>query len=180
MAEPQEKGAVSWAVGDKVFLASGGVSTVRAYASRTPDGKPGPWNPTAPPDFYVVESDDKVACVPVTQASAALRPLVQPAEAEQQLSILRGPEVPLSQEPLLERGKRVAHSGSPEEHAQFLRELYALPVPLSDALVEGLKFYEQLVLRELETVLSLSPGTLHEEMASRYKSAEWVRRPLTR
>src|SRR5690349_11183966 len=122
----------TWSVGDRVFLNSGGVSTVRGFAVRTADGKPGPWNPGVPPDFYVLDSGDKVALVPVALAPQSVRPLVSRAEAQELLALLRGPEVPPVPQPLLERGKTVAHEGAAKEQALFLRELYALPVPLSD------------------------------------------------
>jgi hypothetical protein len=167
-------------VGDRVFLNSAGVSTVRGYAVRTPGGKPGPWNPGVPPDFYVIDSGDKVALVPLSQASTSLRPLMSESHARELLEVLRGPEVPVVPEPILERGKRIAHEGAARAQALFLRELYALPVPLSDALAEGLSFYERLVLGELEAVLGESPGSLASEMATRYLAANWVRRPLSR
>src|SRR5690348_4739788 len=95
------------------------------------------------PAFYVVTNDDITACVPLDQAERTLRPLVDRATAERMLQVLREPDPPppSTQEPLLERGKRVVHSGTPLDHAWFLRELYSLPLPLTDAIAQGIQFF---------------------------------------
>ena len=116
-------------IGEPVFLSSGGVGRVKTFATRTPSGQPSAWTPTAadPPYFYVIETTDKVACIPISKANETLRRLVNPDEAQRMLETLRGEAPPLSLKPILERGKDVAHSGSPHAHALFLRELYSLP-----------------------------------------------------
>jgi RNA polymerase-interacting CarD/CdnL/TRCF family regulator len=158
-------GPAVFRIGDPVFLFSGGLGRIKTFAGRAHNGEPAPWKAgdAEPPHFYVVETHDKVACVPIRQAAESIRPLVTTELAVQMLSALRGDPPPLSLKPILERGKDVAHSGSPLEHAQFLRELYSLQ-PLPESLEEGLRFYEGLVLPELERVLELAAGTLREEL----------------
>jgi RNA polymerase-interacting CarD/CdnL/TRCF family regulator len=159
-------------VGEAVFLPSAGLGRVVQYAGRGASGKPEPLAPGSPPAFYVVEVEDAVALVPVDQPES-LRALVEAPAAAQMLEVLRGAAPPPpSMEPILERGKRVVHSGTPLEHAQLLRELYALPVPLSESIASGLAFISGLVLPELASVLQLDPAELVTEMRHRYPAAQ--------
>jgi RNA polymerase-interacting CarD/CdnL/TRCF family regulator len=159
-------------VGDTVFLASAGLGHVSAYAARDAAGRPAPLAPGAAPAFYVVDVDQTVACVPFS-ASEPLRAPVDPLTAGQMLEVLRAQEPPASApEPLLERGKRVVHSGSPLEHAQLLRELYALPIPLAEAFASGVTFLSKLVLPEVAAVAGLDAAALGEEMRGRYPAAQ--------
>jgi RNA polymerase-interacting CarD/CdnL/TRCF family regulator len=155
-----------------VFLASAGVVTVTEYASRDARGRPAPYEPSAgPPVFYVVRNEDVTACVPVSVADDTLRPLIDEQTARTLLDVLRGAEPPLHPEPLLERGKRVVHSGTPREHAELLRELYALPAPLSETLALSVQFVSTLVLGEIAAVLRLDRSALVSEMRTRYPAA---------
>jgi RNA polymerase-interacting CarD/CdnL/TRCF family regulator len=159
-------------VGEAVFLPSAGLGRVVHYAGREASGKPGPLTPGAPPAFYVVEVEDAVALVPVDQPES-LRAPVEVETAAQMLEVLRGaPPPPPSTEPVLERGKKVVHSGTPMEHAQLLRELYALPVPLSESIASGLAFISGLVLPEIASVLKVDVAELVTEMRHRYPAAQ--------
>ncbi len=156
--------------GDRVFLASGGVATVAQFAARDAEGKPAPWTPEmGAPVFYVVEGDEVTACVPISRAAETLRPLVDPEVARQMLEALRSERPPEADStlPLVERGKRIVHSGTPLEHAWFLRELYGLPAPVADAIGEGLLFMSRLVLSEIAAVLGLDRAQLEAEMRQR-------------
>ena len=156
-----------------MFLASAGVVKVQGYAAQGEHGRPAPLQPGAAPAFYVVANDEVTACVPLDQADRTLRPLVDRAEAEQMLQALRTPEppAPSTAEPLLERGKRVVHSGTPLDHAWFLRELYGLPLPLSEPIAQGLQFYGGLVLGEIAEVTGTARTELEREMRERYPAA---------
>jgi hypothetical protein len=166
MSEPRFR------VGQQVFLSSAGLGRVVEYAGRDASGKPGPLAAGAPPAFYVVEVEDAVACVPI-DLSQSLRERVDPGAAAQMLEVLRGaPVPPPSLEPVLERGKKVVHSGTPPEHAQLLRELYAMPVPLSESIASGLAFISGLVLPEIASVLELDLTELTAEMRHRYPAAQ--------
>lgn len=161
--------------GEKVFLASGGVATISDFAARDPQGKPAPWKPEmGPPVFYVVTGDEVTACVPIVRAQETLRPLVAPELAQQMLDALRAEQAPEpdSTVPLLERGKQIVHSGTPLEHARFLRELYGLPAPVADAIGVGLMFMSRLVLPEIAAVLKLDRAQLEAELRQRYPSFE--------
>lgn len=162
-----------YAPGDTVFLASAGVVKVQGYAAQGPHGHPAPLQPGAAPAFYVVANDEVTACVPLDQAERTLRPLVGRADAERMLQVLREPEppAPATPEPLLERGKRVVHSGTPLDHAWFLRELYGLPLPLSEPIAQGIQFYGALVLREIAEVTGTPRAELEREMRERYPAA---------
>lgn len=165
-----------YGLGERVFLASAGVVTVQGHAAQGEGGKPSPLKPGEAPAFYVVGNDDVTACVPVDQAERTLRPLVDRATADRMLQVLRepAPPAPPTQESVLDRGKRVVHSGSPLDHAWFLRELYGLPLPLSEPLAQGLKFFTGLVLREIAAVLGESVETLERELRGRYPAAAGV------
>jgi RNA polymerase-interacting CarD/CdnL/TRCF family regulator len=159
-------------IGQAVFLASAGLGQVVELAGRDASGKPGPLAPGAPPAFYVVEVEDAVACVPVDQPQS-LRAPVDAETAAQMLEVLRGaPPSPPSLEPVLERGKRVVHSGTPLEHAHLLRELYGMPVPLSEPIASGLAFISGLVLPEIASVLELDAADLVTEMRHRHPAAQ--------
>jgi RNA polymerase-interacting CarD/CdnL/TRCF family regulator len=161
--------------GERVFLSSGGVGIIVAFAARDAHGKPSPWRPEmGPPGFYVVDTEELTACIPTASAHETLRRLVTADEALRMLEMLRASDVPPPEtpEPLLERGKRVVHSGSPLEHARLLRELYGLPVPLSDAIAAGLALVGRLVLAEIAAVLGMDRHALEAEMRGRYRAAE--------
>ncbi|HYV44753.1 MAG TPA: hypothetical protein VFA20_07830 [Myxococcaceae bacterium] len=159
--------------GDTLFLASAGVVKVQGYAAQGERGTPAPLRPGEAPAFYVVANAEVTACVPVDQAERTLRPLVERATAERMLEVLRQPEppAPVTGEPLLERGKRVVHSGTPLDHAWFLRELYALPVPLSEPMAQGVQFFGGLALGEIAEVLGTPRADLEREMRDRYPAA---------
>jgi RNA polymerase-interacting CarD/CdnL/TRCF family regulator len=163
-----------FSLGQKVFMASAGVATVVDFAGKDAHGRPAPRaRPEDPPDFYVLKAGEVVACVPVSAAEQTLRLLVDRPTAERMLEILRGPapELPLSTKPLLERGKDIVHAGQPLEHAALLRELYSLPVPLSEQLASGLHFTANLVLPEIALVLGQPLPALAAEMRDRYPAA---------
>jgi hypothetical protein len=160
--------------GDTVFLASAGVVKVRGYAARNERGAPAPLSPgQGTPAFYVVGNDQVTACVPLDQAERTLRPLVDRATAERMLEELRAPEppAPVTGEALLERGKRVVHSGTPLDHARFLRELYGLPVPLAEPMAQGVQFFGGMVLGEIAEVLGTPLAELERQMRDRYPAA---------
>lgn len=159
--------------GDTVFLASAGVVKVQGYAAQGERGAPAPLQPGRSPAFYVVANAEVTACVPMDQADRTLRPLVDRDAAERMLEVLRRPEppAPVTGEPLLERGKRVVHSGTPLDHAWFLRELYALPVPLAEPMAQGVQFFGALVLAEIAEVLGTPKAELEREMRERYPAA---------
>jgi hypothetical protein len=160
-------------VGETLFLASAGVVRLVDLAARDARGKPAPYDPSSgPPVFYVVQGDEVTACVPVAQGQQTLRPLVAAPLAQEMLDVLRGPELPLSTEALLERGKRIVHEGSPLEQAQLLRELCGLPAPLSETLAMSLRFVAGLVLPEIAQVLGLSRAALEEELRKRHPAAD--------
>jgi hypothetical protein len=121
----------------------------------------------------VVANEEVTACVPMDQAERTLRPLVDRAAAERMLEALRAPEppAPVTGEPLLERGKRVVHSGTPLDHAWFLRELYGLPVPLAEPMAQGVQFFGGLVLGEVAEVLGTPRAELERELRDRYPAA---------
>jgi hypothetical protein len=159
-------------VGETVFLASAGLGRVTAFAGRDAAGRPAPLEPGAAPAFYVVDVDQTVALVPFSAAGPLRAPVDEPT-ARRMLDVLRTPVPPESPpEPLLERGKRVVHSGTPLEHAQFLRELCALPIPLAEAFASGVTFLSKLVLPELAAVLGLDAAALSEELRGRYPAAQ--------
>jgi RNA polymerase-interacting CarD/CdnL/TRCF family regulator len=161
-------GEPAFKIGDRVFLASAGLGRIADYAGRGPDGKPAPLGPGVPPDFYVVEVGQTVALVPLSRAETLRAPLSK-AEAAALLDALRASEpLPPPLEALLERGKRIVHSGTPLEHARLLRELCELPVPLSDALASSVGFLSRLVLPELADVLGLKVAQLEAELSRRY------------
>jgi RNA polymerase-interacting CarD/CdnL/TRCF family regulator len=159
--------------GDRAFLASAGVVVVDGFAAQGEGGRPAPLRPGDAPTFYVVSGEDITACVPVDQVARTLRPLVDRPTAERMLEILRAPSPPEVQggEGLLERGKRVVHSGTPLDHAWFLRELYGLPAPVSDAIAEGMAFVAKLVLGEIAAVIGPERSALEQEMRERYPAA---------
>jgi len=159
--------------GDTVFLASAGVVKVQGYAAQGERGAPAPLPPGQAPAFYVVANAEVTACVPVDQAERTLRSLVDRATAERMLQALRQPEppAPVTGEALLERGKRVVHSGTPLDHAWFLRELYGLPVPLAEPMAQGVQFFGGLVLAEIAEVLGTPRPDLEREMRDRYPAA---------
>jgi len=159
--------------GDTLFLASAGVVKVQGFAAQGARGAPAPLRPGEAPAFYVVANPEVTACVPLDQAERTLRPLVDRATAERMLEVLRQPEppAPVTGEPLLERGKRVVHSGTPLDHAWFLRELYALPVPLSEPMAQGVQFFGGLALAEIAEVLDTARADLEREMRERYPAA---------
>lgn len=159
--------------GDRAFLASAGVVVVDGFAAQGERGRPAPLRPGDAPSFYVVSGEDVTACVPMDQAERTLRPLVDRATAERMLEVLRAPEPSAVQggEPILERGKRVVHSGTPLDHAWFLRELYGLPAPVSDAIAEGIAFIGKLVLGEIAAVTGAERAGLEKEMRDRYPAA---------
>ena len=161
------------APGDTRFLASAGVVRVQGYAAQGERGGPAPMRPGDAPAFYVVANDEVTACVPLDQAERTLRPLVDRPAAERMLQVLREPEPPppATGEPLLERGKRVVHSGTPLDHAWFLRELYGLPVPLSEPIAQGVHFFGGLVLAEIAEVTGTPRAELEREMRERYPAA---------
>lgn len=165
--------------GDTIFLASAGVGVISELATRDSHGQPAPIRSSQDrPAFYVVRAERVVACVPFERAAEAMRRLVDRSTAEEMLAVLRGPPPDLADpRPLLERGKDVVHSGSPLDHARLLRELYALPVPVSDSLGEGLSFVSSLVIPELALVLELSREELEREMRERHPAAaDWYAR----
>lgn len=162
-----------FAPGDRVFLASAGVARVQGYAAQGERGHPVPLRPGDAPAFYVVAGDEVTACVPLDQAERTLRTLVDLPTAERLLQILRdpAPPPPATAEPLLERGKRVVHSGTPLDHAWFLRELYALPLPLGEPMAQGVQFFTALVLGEIAEVTGRPREELEREMRDRYPAA---------
>jgi len=162
-----------FAPGQKLFLASAGVVQVQGYAAQGDRGGPVPLRPDDAPAFYVVASDEVTACVPLDQAERTLRPLVDRPTAEQMLQVLRepSPPPPATNEPLLERGKRVVHSGTPMDHAWFLRELYGLPLPLTEPISQGIQFFTGLVLGEVAEVTGTPRADLEREMRGRYPAA---------
>jgi len=161
--------------GDAVFLASAGLGRVVDFAGRAADGKPAPLTAGAEPAFYVVEVEDTVALVPLGRAETLRRP-VSADDARAMLEALRATEPPPSPaEPLLERGKRVVHSGTPLEHSRFLRELCALPVPVAESVASGITFLSKLVLPEISSVLGLSREQLETELQQRFPAARDAR-----
>jgi RNA polymerase-interacting CarD/CdnL/TRCF family regulator len=165
-----------YGVGERLFLASAGVVTVQGHAAQGEGGRPAPLRPGDAPAFYVVGNDDVTACVPLDQAERTLRPLVDRPTAERMLAVLRepAPPGPASRESVLDRGKRVVHSGTPMDHAWFLRELFGLPLPLSEPVAQGLQFFCGIVLGEISAVLGESRESLERELRSRYPAAAGV------
>jgi RNA polymerase-interacting CarD/CdnL/TRCF family regulator len=147
-----------FALGDRVFLASAGVATIAGVAGRGPGGKPSPLAAGEPPVFFVVRADELVACVPIANAGETLRPLCSREVAEAAVAILRGPPpTELSTRALVDRGRDAVHEGSTLEMARVLREMRALPGPLSEALESGQLFLDRLVTGEIEAVLGYKP-----------------------
>ncbi len=160
--------------GTRVFMNSAGLGTVVDFASRGEDGQPKPFNPqTDRAAFYVIKTAEVVACVPIASAHETVRPLTSVEVATEMLEVLRGPVPPPDgSKSLLERGKDVVHDGRPLAQALLLRELFDLPVPLSDALGTGVGFVSRLVLSELAAVLEIPLADLEAEMQKRYPAAQ--------
>ncbi len=163
----------NFSLGQRVFLFSGGVATLADVAGRDGHGRPRPLGPDEPPAFWVVRTDEVVACVPVDKTAGTLRPLVGEALAERMLEVLHGPapEPAPSLTPLLERGKQVVHEGDPLAQAHFVRELLELPVPLSEQVASGLAFIGKLVLGEIAEVLRRDVAELQRALKARYPAA---------
>jgi hypothetical protein len=120
----------------------------------------------------VVDLAESLAFVPVHDSEKTLRNVCDRATAESMLAILRQKAPPpLTGEGLLERGKRVVHEGAPLEQTRLLRELFALPVPLSPHLSSGLAFLQHLVLPEISLALGLSLREIETEMRRSYPAA---------
>lgn len=150
-------------------MASAGIGRIVDVAARDANGQPAPITEGASPAFFVVVTARATACVPFERAPETLRPLVPEPVARQMLEVLRGASPALADSmPLLERGRRVVHSGDPLPHARLLRELCGLPAPLSEALASGLRFVAALTLPELERVLALPSGSLRRELRARF------------
>lgn len=173
MSSPQ----TPFRLGDRVFMSSAGVGTVSELAGKDEGGKPRPLRGGEEPAFYVVRTQEAVACVPISRASETLRPLASEDVARRMLEALRAPHPPLpaSLEPLLERGRKVVHAGDPLAQATFLRELFGLPPPVSDAVGAGLRFLADLVLTEVAEVLRLIPNDLEDEMRRRHPAYSELR-----
>ncbi len=162
-----------FSLGQWLFLSSVGLVRVVGHAGRDANGKPGPLAPGAPPAFYALEGPEQTALVPVARASELVRPLVGVDEARSLLALLLADAPPATwTEALVQRGQKISGHGSALEHAQLLRELYALGGPLSSEQAKGLAFFERLVLPELARVLGRELAPLVAELHLRYPVAE--------
>ncbi len=162
-----------FALGDWLFLSSVGLVRVVGHAGKDATGRPGPLAPGAAPVFYALEGGEQTALVPLSRAGELLRPLVSEGEALELLALLnRDAPSTTWTETFVLRGQRVTGHGTALEHASLLRELYALPGPLSSEQAKGLASFERLVLPELAHVLGRELAPLVAELHLRHPVAE--------
>ena len=151
------------AVGDRVFIRSVGLGDVTGHAGRSADGQP---CNGGPPYFYVVQGATQQVFAPIETADNLLRLLFDEAQAHRSLAILRVAHASPPDDALAE-ARRIMSDGSPDEHARFLRQLYALPeVTHRDGMM--ILTFEDMVLNEIAEVTGLDLDELTNEMRERY------------
>lgn len=156
------------ASGSWVVLRGYGVARVDGRAVRGPTGEP-PEAATGPLcDAYHLrlELGQRSAYVPVASANDRLRPLVTAAVAEQVLRALRKKASvrPTAAELEPARFFPTLQSGSPVEHAELLRRLYAVPCPVDVHAHRCVRLLESRLLGEAALVLGLAFDDLVAEM----------------
>jgi hypothetical protein len=159
---------------DQVFLRSVGLARVTDFAGRDASGRPTALGPGEAPVFYVVRSAARTTMVPIATAERLLRPLVLRDVASHLLQILRQDDIQPADgldSVNSPRSSRIVDVGSPEQHASFLRELYALP-ELDHRQAMALLAYEDMVLDEIAQVLGENRERLVAEMRTRYPAFE--------
>jgi RNA polymerase-interacting CarD/CdnL/TRCF family regulator len=116
-----------------------------------------------------VASFSQTTFIPIATADAMMRPLVSRDTALERLKILRrervqpGAELEMSSR----RMQRVLREGSPAEHAEFLRQLYALP-ETTFRQQKAILTFEDLAIAEIAEVLGEKEDALTSEMRRRY------------
>ena len=161
-------------IGQRVALRSVGLATITDFAGGTAARDAHPLAPGEQATFYVASTPSRVSVIPIATAHELLRPLIAADEARDLLQRLRVDNVEPGAEldsMVTKRSRHVVDNGTPADHADFLRELYALP-EVDHRQAMAIVAYEDFVLAEIAEVLGEDYATLEAEMRSRYPAFE--------
>ncbi len=116
---------------------------------------------------YEIHRETGLVRIPVEKAHLLIRPPVGTADAEAMLEALRKPGIEADaslRDQAHGPARKIQQTGSPLEHAELLRKMYALDAPLTHWDRMGIHHLEELVLDEIAYVLKLSRANLTAEM----------------